>query len=189
MKGAGPRTQSFVFGLAGFAALLLVWQVVGQYQLMGPSWPALSDVLRKLGDPNSFGLFQRAASATLASAAEGYALGATAGISLAMLARVVPLLGPGTSNLAALANSIPMIALGPIFLILMSRSTVPAAVASIHVLFICYVALNSGFKTATRKPPRSSHLCSAHRVSSGCCGWKSRRLCRHWQTGSAWPFP
>ena len=150
MKGAGPRTQSFVFGLAGFAALLFVWQVVGLYQLMGPSWPALSDVLRKLGDPNSFGLFQRAASATLASAAEGYVLGAAAGISLAMLARVAPLLGPGTSNLAALANSIPMIALGPIFLILMSRTAVPAAVASIHVLFICYVALNSGFKAATR---------------------------------------
>ncbi len=46
-------------------------------------------------------------------------------------------------------NSVPSIALGPIFLVLLSRESTPAAVSSIHVFFIVFVSVSSGLQRAT----------------------------------------
>jgi NitT/TauT family transport system permease protein len=138
-----------LLGALGIAIFLCLWEIVGQLQWLGISWPPLSAVLEMLGDTSRFPLFQRALSATLASTAVGYAWGTGAGLALAALAHLVPPLRRGSDRLAAVLNSVPSIALGPIFLVLMSRESTPAAVSSINVFFIVFVSVSSGLQRAS----------------------------------------
>src|SRR5229473_6284724 len=78
-----------------------------------------------------------------------YLWGTGAGLGLAALAHLVPPLRRGSDRLAAVLNSVPSIALGPIFLVLLSRESTPAAVSSIHVFFIVFVSMGSGLQRAT----------------------------------------
>jgi ABC-type nitrate/sulfonate/bicarbonate transport system permease component len=138
-----------LLGALGIALFLALWEVVGRTKLLGISWPPLSDVLELLADGDRRPLFQRALSATLASTALGYLWGTTAGLALATLAHLLPPLRRGSDRLAAVLNSVPSIALGPIFLVLLSRDSTPAAVSSIHVFFIVFVSVGSGLQRAT----------------------------------------
>ena len=138
-----------LLGALGIALFLALWEIVGRTQLLGISWPALSDVLDMLLDESRRPLFQRALSATLASTALGYLWGAGTGLALAILAHLAPPLRRGADRLAAVLNSVPSIALGPIFLVLLSRESTPAAVSSIHVFFIVFVSVSAGLARAT----------------------------------------
>ena len=138
-----------LLGVLGIALFLALWEVVGRLQLAGISWPPLSDVLEMLADENRRPLFRRAIAATLASTALGYLWGTGAGLVLATLAHLLPLLRRGSDRLAAVLNAVPSIALGPIFLVLLSRDSTPAAVASIHVFFIVFVSVSSGLQRAS----------------------------------------
>ena len=138
-----------LLGALGIAIFLALWEVVGRTQLLGISWPPLSDVVEMLVDPGKYALFQRALSATLESTALGYVWGAGAGLILAAIAHLLPALRRGSDRLAAVLNSVPSIALGPIFLVLLSRESTPAAVSSIHVFFIVFVSVSSGLQRAT----------------------------------------
>jgi ABC-type nitrate/sulfonate/bicarbonate transport system permease component len=140
--------QSLLGGL-GIAIFLALWELVGRAGLLGISWPPLSDVLEMLFDANRLPMFQRALGATLESTALGYAWGAGVGLILATMAHLLPLLRRGADRLAAVVNSVPSIALGPIFLVLLSRESTPAAVSSIHVFFIIFVSVSSGLQRAT----------------------------------------
>jgi ABC-type nitrate/sulfonate/bicarbonate transport system permease component len=146
MKG---RVASGALGALGIALFLVAWEIVGRTGLLGISWPPLSDVLEMLADENRFPLFSRALGATLESTALGYLWGAGAGLALAALAHLAPPLRRGADRLAAVLNSVPSIALGPIFLVLISRESTPAAVSSIHVFFIVFVSVSSGLQRAT----------------------------------------
>jgi NitT/TauT family transport system permease protein len=139
-----------LLGALGIAIFLGLWEALGRTQLLGISWPPLSDVLEMLADGSRLPLFQRALSATLESTALGYLWGTAAGLALAMLAHLLPLLRRGSDRLAAVLNSVPSIALGPIFLVLLSRESTPAAVSSIHVFFIVFVSVSSGLQRATQ---------------------------------------
>jgi NitT/TauT family transport system permease protein len=139
-----------VLGGIGIAIFLGMWEVIGRMHLLGISWPPLSDVLAMLADEGKLPLFQRALGATLESTALGYAWGTGAGLVLAVLAHLLPLLRRGSDRLAAVLNSVPSIALGPIFLVLLSRDSTPAAVSSIHVFFIVFVSVSSGLQRATQ---------------------------------------
>ena len=136
-------------GALGIAIFLAAWEVIGRAGLLGISWPPLSDVVEMLVDPGKYTLFQRALSATLESTALGYVWGAGAGLILAAIAHLLPALRRGSDRLAAVLNSVPSIALGPIFLVLLSRESTPAAVSSIHVFFIVFVSVSSGLQRAT----------------------------------------
>ena len=138
-----------LLGALGIALFLAAWEVVGQTKLLGISWPPLSDVLEMLADRSRFPLFSRALGATLHSTALGYLWGTCAGLALAALAHLAPPLRRGSDRLAAVLNSVPSIALGPIFLVLISRESTPAAVSSIHVFFIVFVSVSSGLQRAT----------------------------------------
>jgi len=138
-----------LLGTLGIVLFLAAWEVVGQTGLLGISWPPLSDVLAMLADSQRLPLFSRALGATLESTALGYLWGTGAGLALATLAHLVPPLRRGSDRLAAVLNSVPSIALGPIFLVLISRESTPAAVSSIHVFFIVFVSVSSGLQRAT----------------------------------------
>lgn len=141
--------RTTLLGALGIVLFLVLWEVVGRLQLLGISWPPLSDVLEMLTDESRQALFGRALGATLASTALGYLWGAGAGLILATVAHLLPVLRRGSDRLAAVLNSVPSIALGPIFLVLLTRESTPAAVASIHVFFIVFVSVGSGLKRAT----------------------------------------
>ena len=79
----------------------------------------------------------------------GYLWGTGAGLLLATVAHLLPPLRRGSDRLAAVLNSVPSIALGPIFLVLLTRESTPAAVSSIHVFFIVFVSVSSGLQRAT----------------------------------------
>jgi NitT/TauT family transport system permease protein len=138
-----------LLGAVGIALFLALWEAIGQLGLAGISWPALSAVLDMLTDESRLPLFERALGATLGSTALGYLWGAGTGLALATLAHLLPLLRRGADRLAAVLNSVPSIALGPIFLVLLSRDSTPAAVSSIHVFFIVFVSVSSGLQRAT----------------------------------------
>jgi NitT/TauT family transport system permease protein len=104
----------------------------------------LSDVFLFLIDPERTDFFYRALSATASSAAIGFISGALIGFGFTLVGKVLPWTANGLSKLAVALNSIPSIALAPIFIVLLSRGAAPAAVASIHVLFIMFVASTSG---------------------------------------------
>lgn len=144
---AGAR--NVFLGALGIALFLALWETVGQLKLAGISWPPLSAVLDMLTDEGRRPLFQRALSATLAETAMGYVWGTAAGLALAAMAHLLPPLRRGSDRLAAVLNSVPSIALGPIFLVLLSRESTPAAVSSIHVFFIVFVSVSSGLERAT----------------------------------------
>ena len=79
-----------LLGAFGIAIFLALWEVVGRTQLLGISWPPLSDVLEMLADSSKSALFQRALSATLESTALGYLWGTSAGLILATIAHLLP---------------------------------------------------------------------------------------------------
>lgn len=138
-----------LLGALGIALFLGLWEAIGRLGLAGISWPPLSSVIEMLTDESRRPLFRRALLATLESTGWGYAWGTAAGLLLAMLAHLVPPLRRGSDRLAAVMNSVPSIALGPIFLVLLSRESTPAAVSSIHVFFIVFVSVSSGLQRAT----------------------------------------
>ena len=138
-----------LLGALGIALFLALWEAIGRLGLAGISWPPLSAVLEMLTDESRRPLFRRALGATLESTGWGYAWGTVAGLLLATLAHLVPPLRRGSDRLAAVMNSVPSIALGPIFLVLLSRDSTPAAVSSIHVFFIVFVSVTSGLQRAS----------------------------------------
>ena len=44
-------------GFAGIAAFLVMWQIIGQYRLVGLTWPTLTSVLGTLFDPEVVKVF------------------------------------------------------------------------------------------------------------------------------------
>jgi len=138
-----------LLGAVGIGLFLILWEVIGRTGLLGISWPPLSDVLEMLADQSRWPLFRRALGATLESTALGYLWGTAAGLLLSTMAHLLPVLRRGSDRLAAVLNSVPSIALGPIFLVLLTRESTPAAVSSIHVFFIVFVSVSSGLQRAT----------------------------------------
>ena len=86
MPGLNARSLQILYGTLGLAGFFAIWQIIGDYQLAGLSWPPLTAVLQFLFDPDRLALFSRAMEATLRSTAAGYATGALAGAILASIA-------------------------------------------------------------------------------------------------------
>jgi NitT/TauT family transport system permease protein len=93
----------------------------------------------------------------------GYAGGAVAGISVAILAHFFASLRPGMDRLASLLHSIPMIALVPIFIVLLSRNYAGTAIAGISVFFISFVAMTSGLASGSKAGRDLFHVLGASR--------------------------
>mgnify|MGYP001810512685 CR=1 FL=1 len=142
-------SRAMLLTIIGSLSLLAACELIGRFQLAGLSWPPLSQVVALLLDPAHSQLFIRALGATAQSAAIGYCAGVFAGLCITTIGHILPATANGLSKLAAALNSIPSIALAPIFMVLLSRGAAPAAVASIHVLFIMFVASSSGLKAAS----------------------------------------
>jgi ABC-type nitrate/sulfonate/bicarbonate transport system permease component len=148
------RLRALVYPLVGCVLLLLGWELVGRHELLGKTFPALSQVLRIYEDGPRRALLARSTVATLGSAAAGYAAGVCLGAAVAILAHLVPLLRAGLDRMAALVNALPVIALGPVLIITAGRQETPAALACLPVFFLLYSATGVGLRGASRSLER-----------------------------------
>jgi ABC-type nitrate/sulfonate/bicarbonate transport system permease component len=145
------KQRSLLYPLLGCLLLFGAWELLGRSGALGKTLPALSQVLRVYADAPRRALLLRSAAATLSSAAIGYAVGACAGGVVALLAHLVPILRRGLDRMAVLVNALPVIALGPILIITVGREDTPAALASVPVFFLIYVATGLGLRATSHQ--------------------------------------
>lgn len=150
MSRSREKAQEFVFGAIGIGLFLALWQIIGVYRLAGLTWPPLTQVLAFLFAPSRQALFLRAAGATFSMAALGYLSGGLAGIVIAAIVHVFPILRPGTDRLSGTIHAIPAIALAPIFIVLINRDFTGMAIAALNVYFVLYIGTTSGLMNATQ---------------------------------------
>jgi NitT/TauT family transport system permease protein len=132
----------------GWALLACAWEALGHFDVLGKTFPALSQVLHVFAEAPRRALLLRSSAATLNSAVTGYTAGIFLGVGAALLAHLVPLLRGGLDRLAVLANALPVIAIAPVLIITAGREDTPAVLASIPVSFIIYGATGAGLASA-----------------------------------------
>ena len=137
--------SSMAYGAIGVAVLGLVWEMGGRSGALGTTFPPVSDVVAYLADPAYRTLFGRAIGATFSSAARGFVYGSAAAVLLATGGAVLPAAKEGMDRFVASVHAIPLIALGPLFIVLLSRTGTPAAIAGLAAAFPVYVATSAGF--------------------------------------------
>src|ERR1700744_5858361 len=111
------KLRSVLYALLGCLLLLGAWELLGRSGALGATFPALSQVMSVYLDAPKRALLLRSTTATLGSAAAGYAAGACAGAAVAVVAHLAPILRGGLDRLSVLVNALPVIALGPILII------------------------------------------------------------------------
>jgi ABC-type nitrate/sulfonate/bicarbonate transport system, permease component len=131
---------------SGALLLLSTWQYAGSVHLLGRTLPAPSDVFAIYRQDFRFALLARSARATVGAAAIGLSCGTLLGVAVAMLAHLVPALREGFNRLAVLVNALPVIVLGPILILCAGRRATPAALATVPVFFLMYMAASTGLK-------------------------------------------
>ena len=149
MIGGIRRPGGLVYGAIGVVVLAASWEVVGRNELLGSTFPPASDVFAYLVDPTNRSLFGRAVSATFSSALRGFVLGSLAATLLAGAGALLPVLKDGMDRFVASIHAVPLIALGPLFIVLMSRSGTPTAIAALAAVFPVYVATAAGLDDTT----------------------------------------
>ena len=111
-----PAGQGAARGLFGAALLLAVWEgAVRGFHLPSYVLPAPSEIGGAVWDGRATLL--RAGWVTLAEALAGYAVGAGAGIALAVLLAVVPPVRRGVLPALLAVNSVPVVAYSPLVLL------------------------------------------------------------------------
>jgi NitT/TauT family transport system permease protein len=144
MKG-----QRFALSLCGFAAAVVIAQLVGEYRVLGDGWPPLSQVIGYLGDPQTGSPVFSALGRTFVEAGEGFVLGTLAAVGLACLGLVLPPLQPGIDRFAVIVNSVPLIALGPILVTTVGPNASPLVIATMSAGFVVFVAATSGLTSVS----------------------------------------
>jgi NitT/TauT family transport system permease protein len=144
------RGRTGLLTAAGSALLVVAMEVVGRFELLGTSWPPLTEVLALLDDPISRELIGRALGATAGAAGIGFALGTLVALAVAMAGVLVPWLQPGLDRLAAVVHTIPLIALGPLLINNVGREGTPVVIAALASGFAVFVAAASGLAAASQ---------------------------------------
>jgi ABC-type nitrate/sulfonate/bicarbonate transport system permease component len=145
------RLRGLIYPAVGCVLLVCAWEVLGRTEMLGSTFPALSQVLRVYGDAPRRALLLRSTAATLESAATGYAVGVCLGAAVGLLAHLVPLLRGGLDRLSVLVNALPVIALAPVLIITAGRQDTPAALAAIPVFFLLYTSTGVGLGGASQR--------------------------------------
>src|ERR1700677_1859539 len=144
------RVIDIGLGFAGIAGFLVMWQIIGEYRLVGLTWPTLTSVLGTPFDPDPTPPFFRATGATFLAAGGGLVIGGVFGVGIAVVVHLLPPLRPGVDRMATIINALPGIALGPILIVTLGARTTPLALSTINVFFLIYVAARTGLMAAAR---------------------------------------
>jgi ABC-type nitrate/sulfonate/bicarbonate transport system permease component len=143
-RRARPR---WVGGIIGIAALLVVWEIVGQLDLASGSIPPPSEIISQMFD-DGWSFYWSNAKVTLSEAAWGYLYGNLLAIGLAFVVLLVPLLERPTMQLGILSYCIPVIAIGPILQITFNGQTPKIILAAMFVFFTTLVGTLVGLRSA-----------------------------------------
>lgn len=148
MNPAARASVRIAYAIAGGTLLIVLAQLIGQFELAGKAWPPLTDVLAYVSTPAGSSLLGRNLVVTLAAAAQGFLLGTAVAVLGAALALVVPMLRPGLDRFAAILHAVPTIALAPLLITTVGREGTPAVIAALSVGFVMFVSMTSGFAGA-----------------------------------------
>jgi ABC-type nitrate/sulfonate/bicarbonate transport system permease component len=135
----------------GAALCLVLWEVSGRLGWFGATWPSFTEVLRALVDERD--LLARSVRASLPTMVKGFCLGVSAGLLLAVLPQVVPVLRGVSTRFATVVNALPLVVLAPVLVTILGRDTVQVVVSGLACFFPMFIATSAGL-TATRP----SHL-------------------------------
>lgn len=161
---ARERAMSLALAVLGITMFLVLWELIGRYRLVGMSWPPLTVVVSFLADPDRWGLFARAISASLRSFMAGYAIGLVAGVLTAVCAHLVPALKAGLDRTSAFVNAVPSIALAPLLIVFVGLNATAIALAAITTFFVIYVSASSGLSATAREWQDLMHVLGASRL-------------------------
>jgi ABC-type nitrate/sulfonate/bicarbonate transport system permease component len=164
VRPATRASTKVAYGVAGTILLVLVAELIGQFQLAGRAWPPLTDVVAYVAAPNGASLLWRNSLVTLTAAAQGFALGVVVSVLGAALALVVPLLRPGFDRFAAILHAVPTIALAPLLITTVGRTDTPMVIAALSVGFVRFVTMTSGFANV---PPAQEDVFTVFGSSRG----------------------
>lgn len=141
-------TARFLRVLLGALALCVLWQVIGQSAVLGPSLPSLTQVASTLMSPVNSELFIAAIGATSLSALVGLIIGGGLAVIVAGVRQTLGSTRLGLDRLAALIHAIPYIAVAPVMIIVVGRDTAPTAVAALASFFPVYAGSTVAFAAA-----------------------------------------
>lgn len=144
-------TQRWIFCLLGAFGACALWEITGQRETFGSTWPALSDVVAEGWDKRD--LLWRSLTASLPGMIKGFVLGVLVGAGLACVPVIVPPLRGTASRLATFVNALPVVVLAPVLITILGVAKVQVVVAAISCFFPMFVATAAGLTAARR-----SHL-------------------------------
>lgn len=137
----------WVGGVIGIAALLIVWEIVGQLDLAKGSIPPPSTIVQKMFD-DGWTFYWANIKVTLSEAAWGYLWGNALAIGLAFIVLVIPLLERPAMQLGIASYCIPALAIGPILQITFDGATPKIILAALFVFFTTLVGTMVGLRSA-----------------------------------------
>ena len=145
MNAETRTSRKLAYAVAGALLLVVVAQLIGQFELAGRAWPPLTEVFAYVSTPSGGSLIWRNLLVTLAAAGQGFVLGTAVALIGATLALLLPILRPGLDRFAAILHAVPTIALAPLLITTAGREGTPAVIAALSVGFVMFVSLASGF--------------------------------------------
>lgn len=142
MRSFVSRTGQY---LAGTVLLVVLWQVSGDYNYLGPAWPPLSKVVSDLTGSGRRPILS-GLQATASSASEGLLIGVAVALAMAVLHQIVRFTRPGLDRASAALHAIPGIGIAPVLVLVLGRTNAPAAVAAVGTIFPVYVTVTAALE-------------------------------------------
>src|SRR5918995_4241172 len=132
----------------GIGFYLALWQLAGERQWLGRTFPPLTDIVSETFGATRRDAIGRAFSATASATAVGFVIGVTGALAGAVVSSVVPVLRRGIDNLATILHAMPVIALAPLFIVTLGRERTPVAIAALAAGFAMFVAATAAVESA-----------------------------------------
>lgn len=143
------RLPSWISGLIGVAALIVLWTVLALtvFSGAGSGVPTPWAVVRGLGD-DGWSFYWPLISATLGEALRGYAAGNGLALGFAALVLLIPWLERLVVQLAVASYCLPLVAIGPVLSLLLSGNAPMVTMAALSVFFTTLIGALLGLRSA-----------------------------------------
>ncbi|MGO4679426.1 ABC transporter permease [Microbacterium sp. 2MCAF23] len=135
--------------MLGIVILLGAAELIGRFQLAGPTWPPLTTVVQYATTEPGRTILLRAVQVSVGEALTGLLIGTVVGLASAAIGMLVPWLRPGMNQLAILLSTVPLIALGPILVTTVGSDGTPTIIAALGAGFAVFVAMSSALTRPT----------------------------------------
>ncbi|MFJ4653085.1 ABC transporter permease [Nocardia sp. NPDC088792] len=134
-------------GLAGIAALLILWEILAAMRVAGGTIPSPWQVLDTMYH-DGWALYGPNFEVTAWGALQGFLWGNVLAIALAVLVVLIPPIEMLVTQLAILSYCTPLLALGPIILVVFGGRTPTVFLAAMYCFFTTMVGTVSGLRSA-----------------------------------------